>query len=310
MFATPSSRLATAALLLATAAAPTTASAQAPDRGPVVVDLGYGARAQGMGGAFQPSQGDPDAVFVNPALAAQAGGFSLGGQRFDTEGTALSLATARSWFGGGIFGGFRHLDHGGSGGPGMHSGGLDPLLTDGGGGASETAVTLGYGRELFGIRAGVSGSYLQQRYGGSNAATVSVDLGVTTSLGPGALHVAARNLGAPTKWGAREVDLPTTVAAGWGAYGRQLGPLDVGGAIDVARRADGEWVVGGGLEFGYWPVRGRTFMARIGARNVPEGEASPLTLGGSFHGDELVVDYAFQAVDGFDGVHRVTLGWR
>ena len=78
----------------------------------------------------------------------------------------------------------------------------------------------------------------------------------------------------------------------------------------MTRRADGEWVVGGGLEFGYWPVRGRTFVARIGARTIPEGEASPLSLGGSFWGDDLVVDYAFQPVDGTDGVHRITLGWR
>ncbi|MEK9507353.1 hypothetical protein V3331_16190 [Gaopeijia maritima] len=309
MSAPPSTRLALLAVL-ALATLPSAARAQAPERGPVVVDLAFGARGLGMGGAFQTDAGDPDAVFVNPALAAQAGGFSLGAQRFDTESTAFSISTARAWYGGGIFGGIRHLDAAGATAPGLHTGGIDPLLAGGGTGASETALTLGYGRELFGLRTGVSTSWLQQRYGASNAATFSFDLGVSTDLGPGTVHLAARNLGSATTWGAREVELPSTVAAGWGAYGRQLGPLDWGGAVTAARRADGEWTYGGGLEFGYWPVRGRTFMARIGAQSVPDTDASPLTFGGSYLGDELVIDYAFQAVDGFDGVHRITLGWR
>lgn len=309
----PSTTLVRAVSLLLLAAAVVGAPglrAQSPDRGPVVAELGFSARALGMGGAFQPDAGDSDAVFVNPALAAQAGGFALGWQRFDTEGTALSLSAARPWFGGGVFGGVRTLDHAGIGGPGGHAGGVDPLLADGGPGASETALTVGYGRELFGLEAGIAGSYLLQRSRSSNAATMAVDVGLATDLGPGKLHLAARNLGAPTTWGARDVDLPTTVGAGWGAYGRPVGPLDLGGAVDVARRADGEWLVGGGLEFGYWPVRGRTFVARLGARTVPEGDASPLTVGGSYWGDELVVDYAFQSVDGTDGIHRITLAWR
>lgn len=284
--------------------------AQAPNRGPLVADLGFGARAQGMGGAFQPGEGDSDAVFVNPALASEAGGFALGWQRFDTEGTAVSLSAARDWYGGGVFAGVRVLDHAGVDAPGRHPGGVAPLLADGGTGATETALTVGYGRDLLGLRAGVAGSYLLQRFGASNAATLAVDVGVATDVGPGRLHLTARTLGGATTWGDREVDLPTTLAAGWGAYGRPLGPLDLGAAVDVARRADGEWLAGGGLEFGYWPVRGRTFVARIGARTVPEGDANPLTLGGSYWGDDLVLDYAFQSVDGTDGIHRITLGWR
>lgn len=300
-----------ALILVATPVMASTAlHAQAPSRGPVVADLGFGARALGMGGAFQPDEGDSDAVFVSPALASETGGFAVGWQRFDTESTALSVSAAREWFGGGVFAGVRTLDYAGAGGPGGYAGGVDPLLSEGGMGAAETAVTVGYGREVFGLRAGIAGSYLLQRFGAGNAATLAVDLGVATDVGPGRLHLTARNLGGPTTWGELEVDLPATVAAGWGAYGRPVGPLDLGGAVDVARRADGEWLVGGGLEFGYWPVRGRTFVARIGARTVPEGEASPLTLGGAFWGDDLNLDYAFQAVDGTDGIHRITLGWR
>ena len=48
---------------------------------------------------------------------------------------------------------------------------------------------------------------------------------------------------------------------------------------------------------GYYPVTGRTFVVRAGGRTVPEGEASPLTLGASYWGDSLVLEYAFQPVD-------------
>jgi hypothetical protein len=119
-----------------------------------------------------------------------------------------------------------------------------------------------------------------------------------------------RNLGPERSLDGVDVRLPTDVTLGWGGYGRPLGPLDLGAAAALGRRADGEVVFGGGLELGYWPVQGRTFVARVGVRNVPEGEASPVTFGGSFWGDRLVLEYAFQPVDDADGLHRVTLGWR
>ena len=283
--------------------------AQAPERAPVVLGLGSGARSLGLGGAFQPDAGDPNAAFVNPALAASAGGFALGWQRFDAEGTSVSLATAGDWYGGGVYGGVQVLDWTGAA-PGQYPGGVDPLLAEGGPGASEVALSVGYGRSLFGVRAGVGAKYLMQRSGATNAATLALDLGLAQQLGPGWLHLAARNIGAPTTWGETEVDLPTEVTLGWGAYGQPVGPLDLGVAAEVSRRADGEWLAGGGLEFGYWPIRGRTFVGRIGVRTVPEGEAAPVSFGGSYWGDALVIDYGFQPVDGTDGIHRVTLGWR
>ncbi len=304
------SRMLIGAVLALAALVPGSGHAQTPARAPLVLGIDGSTRAMGLGGAFQPGEGDPDAVFVNPALAALAGGFSLGWHRFDTESTALTLSTAREWYGGGIFGGVQVLDWGGGEGPGTYAGGVDGLTREGGAGAADVALSLGYGRSLFGLRAGITGKYLLQRAGASNAATMAVDVGLARRLGPGWIHLAGRNLGAPTTWGTREVDLPTEVGLGWGSYGRPLGPLDVGAAAEVTRRADGEVIFGGGLEFGYWPLRGRTFVARVGARSIPEGDASPLTLGGSYWGDDLVLDYAYQPVEGTDGIHRITLGWR
>ena len=187
------------AALVALALTPAPAFAQAPERGPVVLGLGSGARAQGLGGALQPGQQDPDAVFVNPALAALASGFGLGWQRFDSEGTALSLSSARPWFGGGVFGGVQALDWNGSSRPEDYTGGIDPLLAGAGEGASELALTVGYGRTLFGMRAGVAAKYWVQRYGASNATGLAFDLGLAQRLGPGWVHARARNLGAPAE---------------------------------------------------------------------------------------------------------------
>lgn len=298
------------ACLLAAYAPPV--AAQAPDRSPAVLQFPAGARALGLG-AFQPDAGDSDAVFVNPAWASEAGGFGIGWLRFGAGATALTMSAATDAFGGGVALGLRSFSHAGpmvGPQPAAGTGGVDPYFDETGRPVHETVATLAWGRSLFGLRVGVAAAWIDQRLDGSNATTFAFDLGLATGLGPGEVGLAVRNLGSNPTFGPREAELPTEVSLGWGAYGKPVGPLDLGAAFDVTRRADGEVVAGGGLEFGYWPIQGRTFVARVGARRVPEGEASPITLGGSFWGDDLVVEYGWQAVDGTDGVHRITLGWR
>ena len=59
-------------------------------------------------------------------------------------------------------------------------------------------------------------------------------------------------------------------------------------------------------------MRGRTFVGRVGVRRVPEGEASPVSLGFAFWGDDLVLEWAWQPFgDPVDaGTHRFGIGWR
>ncbi len=79
----------------------------------------------------------------------------------------------------------------------------------------------------------------------------------------------------------------------------------------LTRRDDGELLAGAGLEVGYWPINGRTFVARIGVERVPEGEASPLTLGFAFWGDDLVLEWAFRDFGTLgEGTHRFGVRWR
>jgi hypothetical protein len=77
---------------------------------------------------------------------------------------------------------------------------------------------------------------------------------------------------------------------------------------------DDEVIYGGGIEVGYWPIQGRTFVARLGFQDVPDGgDALPLTTGFAFQGDDIVVEWAYRpfSVDAPDGgSDRFSLRWR
>lgn len=283
--------------------------AQTPDRQPAVVELPSSTRAMGLGHAFQAAP-DADAVFYNPALASRGQGFALGVHWLTDASRAFTVSAAMPWWGGGVAVGLQALEYGIAAPSSLGLGGIDRVLGDGTTGVSELAATVAYGREIFGVRVGGSARLVDQRVGPLRRQEVVADIGAARSLGPGTLALAVRHLGSDDADAAPPRRPPTDLTLGWSAYGRPVGPFDLGVATAVTRRDDGEFVYGGGLELGYWPVRGRTFVARVGARNVPEGEASPITFGGSYWGDVLIVDYAFQPVDGTDGVHRFTLGWR
>jgi len=104
--------------------------------------------------------------------------------------------------------------------------------------------------------------------------------------------------------------LPGETVLGLGSRAAPLGPLDVAVASQLRVREDGEVVAGGGVEVAYWPVQGRTFIARIGLRDTVGAAASPTTFGIGFRGDEIQVDYAFLSSDEDMGLHRISVGWR
>jgi hypothetical protein len=66
-----------------------------------------------------------------------------------------------------------------------------------------------------------------------------------------------------------------------------------------------------GLEVGYWPVNGRTFVGRVGYRyRSDDFTACPLTFGAAFLGDNISLEYAYQGFDDGDPSHRFSVGWR
>ncbi len=282
--------------------------AQTPARGPILFEFPISAREVALGGAPQIGSADPNHLFSSPAMIG-SGGFRVSAMPLGDRFSAISMATAFRAFGGGIAVGVRTLDYQDVAG-GNTRGGIDPIVTDGPVGYSTQAATLGYTRDYFGFDFGVAGSFFSQRSGARREGGYSVDLGVARQLGDFDLSFTARNLGATTEIDGVEIDPPINLELVAGAYGQQLGPLDLGVAGRVGRRDDEEFVYGGGLEVGYYPIQGRTFIARVGAQNVPDGRASPLTLGGSYLGDSIILEYAYRAVNELESLHVFTIGWR
>ena len=69
---------------------------------------------------------------------------------------------------------------------------------------------------------------------------------------------------------------------------------------------------GGGVEVGYSWLEGYSVALRGGARHVPGGGVSPLTLGGALSRDRVTIEYAFQPGDAAapGHVHRAGLRLR
>lgn len=301
-------RLALVALLLAPAAA----SAQAEGRLPLLLQLPASTRAMALGDAYAMSSGHADALFYNPALVGDASGFGLDVETWSGEATGAAASAATAWYGGAVAVGLQTLQYGGAtSGATLLPSGQDVLFDVGVATTSERVASVGYGRRLFGVQVGVAAKLLEQRVAGDRDATAAVDLGVATGLGPLTVGLSAANLGPDLELPSGPAPLPTRVTLGVGGYGQEVGPLDVGVSGALTRRDDGELLAGAGVEVGYWPISGRTFVARVGVARVPEGAASPFTFGIAFWGDDLVVEWAYRDFGTLgEGTHRFGVRWR
>ena len=121
---------------------------------------------------------------------------------------------------------------------------------------------------------------IDERVGTSQESVLLFDLSATREIGPVVVGVTVHDLGDKPilDTGAK----PSRVVIGAGNYGQQLGFLDIGYTATVGF-ADDDVTYGGGLEIGYWPIQGRTFIVRVGFQDVPDGsDASPVTTGFAF----------------------------
>lgn len=299
------------ALVAAWAAGPADTGAQSARHGPLVLELPASTRGLALGGAFHSVGSDSDAVFHNPALIGGGGVVGASMQRFGTASLLATVSGAADWSSAGVAVGIRTLGYGvRDRGEAVLAHDARSLFTNGKTGSAEVAVSVGYAREVRGVRAGITAKLVDQRLGGHHDATGAVDLGVAVGAGPARLGLAAQNLGPGLTLGEAEIPLPFRVTAGGSTPAIPVGPLDLGWSAAVSREADGAVVPGAGMEVAYWPVRGRTFTARVGVRRAPDGFGRPVTLGGAFNGDRLALDYAWQRFDGGVAAHRFGLSWR
>ncbi len=265
-----------------------------------------------LGDAYPMSSGHADAIFYHPALLSRASGFGLDVQRWSAEASSVAASAAVDWFGGTVGIGLRSTQIGSSlAGLGAFTT-QDPLFVASSVPVSERIATVGYSRDFyFDLDLGVTVDLVDQRVGSQIHGVTLFDIGVSRTVGPLVAGFTVHDLGEKPI-----IDAGNGAARyslGVGQYGRPLGQLDVGLAAQIGLDHTDEFTWGGGVEVGYWPVQGRTFVARLGVQSVPDGsEASPLTAGFAFWGDDLTLEWAVRPFGGADdgGTHRFGIRFR
>ena len=317
-----------------------------PAHGPPILGLSTSARALALGNAFWLGGNGGHAIFHHPALISGQGldisagtAFSRHRDRGDShehdrehdghrdpdgndsghrrdDALFMALSGSGAWLGGTVAAGLAVYDYGaghgrderGERGP---AAGYRSATGDGWSGATEFVGTLGYAREMFGFGVGAAAKVVGWNTGDVRARTAAADLGLAREIGRIALALSVQNLGPGMKLGGDPVPLPRRVVLGAGTRRRApVGPLDIGGAVQVAREHGGEIVPGGGVEIAYWPIQRRVFIVRLGAVRVAEGEGLPLTFGAGFEGDRIRVDYGYSDRDALAGAHRFGISIR
>lgn len=292
---------------------PSAATAQDESFLPRTTTLPASVRAMALGDSYVMNAGHADVLFYHPAQLTSASGFGGDVQRWGPTASAASFSGAFDFFGGTWGIGVRSLQYGVPDGSSFQAPlGQDHHFTPGGDPVSERTVTLGYGREVFsGISAGVAVDLLDARVESSQHNVTLVDIGVSTELGPLGVGLTAHDIG--DKPFGDFGSAPSRIVLGAGAYGRQAGIFDLGIAANVGLDAEDEVTYGAGVEVGYYPIQGRTFVARLGVQDVPDGsEVAPLTMGFAFWADDLTLEWAFRPVSDADegGTHRFGIRWR
>ncbi len=287
--------------------------------GPIVTRVPLSARGVALAGSFVLAGRDADLLFFNPALLERARGVEVTAQRWGRDGRVAGMAAGTEWLGGGAGLGLRTVEYRAplatEAPPARDAGERLAFSPEDGAatvGATESAVTAGYGRSLAGFRVGGTVSAVQVRWDQDGDETAVLDLGVARDLGWVTVGVSGGGIGP-----ALRDDLPTGVrrvekwvAAGAGTQAKAVGPLDASGAVAVTLHEGTRVEAGGGVEVAWWPVQGRTLVGRVGLGGPDVAEASRFSWGAGFLGDSFAVEYAWRDLGEVPALHVVSLRFR
>lgn len=279
---------------------------------PLVLTLPANTQAMAMGDAFQFNGRISDLIFYNPALLDRARGIEGAAQRWGTRGTSFTLSGATGWLGGGVGIGLQSLTYTvpvlGTRGRGLQQ---DLLATADEVPVTELVATGGISKRAFGLRFGLAVKLIEQRIWERRDGTAALDVGVAWASDLVTVGFSAQNLGPDLTIRGDDYPLPRRFVLGGATQNVPVGPLDLSGTAAITLDPYDRWIPAVGAQAEWWPVVGRTFIARAGWRRVPLGEAWPFTFGVGFTGDELGVDYAYQRFDGeLRDAHRLSVRWR
>lgn len=276
----------------------------------LVLEAPASTQAMALGNTPLPDGGDSGLLFYNPALVVGVRGIAAAWQRYGSRSALATVAAATDWASGGIAAGLQVLGFSVIQSLSPQRDAQAVLLEGGPNGVSEFVATIGYGREIMGIRAGVAAKVIEERVSGQRDGTVVVDIGVVREAGAFSFALVGRNLGSDIEIGSRGGRLPRMLSGMIALEEQWVGPLDIAATTSVTLRRDNEVIPAGGVQLSYWPVTGRTFTVRAGVQRVAGDARSPFTFGAALTLDAVTVEYAFQSFDAPGDAHRFGMRWR
>jgi hypothetical protein len=285
--------------------------------GLVVTQLPASTRSLSLAGALPLASADPDLFLANAALAERGRGMGVSWHRYSPDATFLSFAGGTAWWRGGVGLAVRHAEYPGPAegiialprrpGDRMRRRAMGP---NGPPPASETAVSVGYGRVLKGFRVGAAVSALQLRVGNRSDRTALLDLGLARDVSRFTLGLSGGGLGPTVDLTPGFERMPWWVTAAAGSRAAPLGPADISAVASLTARTGGQLDPAVGVEVGWWPIQGRTFVGRLGVGGPEMTDAARVSLGAGFLGDSFTLEYGWRAVSGGSDLHGVSLRFR
>ncbi|MEK7388429.1 MAG: PorV/PorQ family protein [Elusimicrobiota bacterium] len=273
--------------------------------GAAFLNIGAGARALGLGGAYTALADDANALHWNAAgLAALEKREFTAGHAELFESTRLdSLTYAQPTSRGTFSGGVTYLSQ-------ARIEGRDALGRPAPGyNASDAALSLGYGRALEFARVGVGVKYIRSHIGSSEAQGVALDLGAQRRFERLSLGAALRNLGAGLKFADRRDDLPLRLALG-AAYTSEGGHSAAVELINGPRGAGTQAALGGEYQAVSHLYLRAGYATQTAAGGSGFDAARGLAMGLGFRGATWSLDYAVLASGELGRAHRFSLGGR
>lgn len=268
-----------------------------------ILDVGVGARACALSGAFTAGADDASAVFWNPAGLAdlKAAEIALTYDAWMMD-SFYSHVLAALPLGPGTLGADIIYVNGGSF-PDVDSSGI-PLTTSTN--ASSMGGLLSYGMKITGgLSAGLTAKFLLQSAGTISNTGMGVDAGIIYDLGMARIGVNARNIGA-----AGNYSMPISINGGV-----EITPLRSEQHV-LSIELDGKYLLKdapsiiGGVEYVYskmFSVRAG-YNYRIGTDSL--GGLSGIAAGAGFNINNIRLDYAFVPYGELGTAHRATLSYQ
>lgn len=293
------------------------ANAQAPSTGPLILLLPASTRATGMGNAWVAGR-DETSVFYNPAQINPTTGFGGRVARYGSNGTLGTLANAVTinWL---TLGWGVQVVEFKAGASSTYPYAPADIAAPGSRDAQSLEVAAGGNFLIKKFRAGFGVKYAEDRVEAAinplAAAPLSYsapairkgvllgDLGVSHSLLSGTAALAVQNIGDDSG-----IKLPIQTTLGW-ARQMQAQQLDLAFAAQVSARRD--WLgAGGGIEAGYGWIEGWSAALRAGAHRTETAAQKPVALGATLNADHLSLDYALEFFEGSRYAHHISIRWR